>query len=198
MGKIQSGKLLYHLTKLSNLDSIIERGLVSRSFLEHNRTPFSDVADPEIMDKRKEFGLDAYIPFHFHPYSSFDVAVKNRYEEEFIYICITRSFARSNHFLILPIHPLSAEQVQLLDYDAGITAIDWAAMESSSTLSDRNKNVRMAECLTDKAIPVSCFHSIAVRNESIRNLVQQKLPVFHDKKLYVDIRPWLQKSQNGK
>ena len=76
MGKIQSGQLLYHLTKLSNLDSIIEHGLVSRGILERNGAAFADVADPEIMRKRKEFGLDTYIPFHFHPYSSFDVAVK--------------------------------------------------------------------------------------------------------------------------
>ena len=77
MGKIREGKLLYHLTQLSNLDSIISHGLVPRSVLEQHGAFFSDVADSEIMRKRKAFGLDTYIPFHFHPYSSFDVAVKN-------------------------------------------------------------------------------------------------------------------------
>lgn len=191
MGKIQNGKLLYHLTKLSNLDSIIEHGLVSRSILEQNRAPFADVADPEIMRKRKEFCLDAYVPFHFHPYSSFDVAVKNSYDEEFIYICISRILARKNGFMILPKHPLSAEEVQLLDYDTGIATIDWNAMESSSTLSDYNKNVRMAECLTEKVIPISCFHSIAVKDEPIKQIVEQKLQKISGEKPYVNIQPWL-------
>ena len=193
MGKIQSGQLLYHLTKLSNLDSIIEHGLVSRGILERNGAAFADVANPEIMRKRKEFGLDTYIPFHFHPYSSFDVAVKNSYDEEFIYICITRRLARANNFLILPKHPLSAEEVQLLDYDTGIAAIAWDAMESSSTLSDYNKNVRMAECLTEKVVPVNYFHSIAVRDESIKRIVEQKLQIVHGTRPYVNIQPWLRK-----
>lgn len=194
MGKIKDGKLFYHLTQLSNLDSIILNGLVSRSVLERKKIAFCNVADPEIMCKRKEFGLDSYIPFHFHPYSSFDVAVKNRYfDEEFIYICITRDLARENGFLILPKHPLSVAEVQLFDYCEGMAAIDWAAMESSATCSDYNKNVRMAECLTDKIIPVKFFNSIAVKNERIKQIVEQKLQRLEARKPYVNIQPWLQR-----
>ena len=57
MGKIREGKLLYHLTQLSNLDSIISHGLVPRSVLEQHGAFFSDVADSEIMRKRKAFLL---------------------------------------------------------------------------------------------------------------------------------------------
>lgn len=95
--------------------------------------------------------------------------------------------------MILPKHPLSAEEVQLLDYDAGIAAIDWDAMESSSTLSDYNKNVRMAECLTEKVVPVKFFHSIVVRDESIKRIVEQKLQIVHGARPYVNIQPWLRK-----
>lgn len=191
MGKIRSGKLFYHLTKLSNLDSIIQHGLVSRRVLESNRIVFGDVADSQIMSKRKEFGLDCYVPFHFHPYSSFDVVVKNTYKEEFIYICIQRTLARENGFLILPKHPLSIEEVELFSFDDGINKIDWDAMESSSTISDHCKNVRMAECLTDKKIPVSCFQSIAVRNQRVKEIVVSKLQKVKGEKPYVDIQPWL-------
>ena len=95
--------------------------------------------------------------------------------------------------MILPKHPLSAEEVQLLDYDTGIAAIDWDAMESSSTLSDYNKNVRMAECLTEKVVPVNYFHSIAVRDESIKRIVEQKLQIVYGTRPYVNIQPWLRK-----
>ena len=73
---IKTGKLLYHLTRLSNLDSILEHGLISRKLVKDNGVRFFDIADSEIISKRTELGLDEYTPFHFHPYSSFDVAVK--------------------------------------------------------------------------------------------------------------------------
>lgn len=192
MGSIRNGKLLYHLTKLSNLDSIIKNGLVSRHILESNQAIFGDVADSQIMSKRKEFGLDYYVPFHFHPYSSFDVIVKNTYSsDEFVYICIYRTLARENGFLILPKHPLSVEDVRLLNFDEGINEIDWDAMESSSTVSDYCKNVRMAECLTDKIIPAKCFQSIAVRNQNVKEIVEKKLQGISEVKPYVNIQPWL-------
>lgn len=192
MGKIENGKLLYHLTKLSNLDSIIKNGLVSRKLLLEHGAIFEDVADPEIMDKRTEFGLDKYIPFHFHPYSSFDVAVKNIYSsDEFIYICIQRSLAEHNKFLILSKHPLSIEEVQLFEYSKGIQEIDWDSMEKSSTISDYIKNVRMAECLTEKIVPLSCFHSIAVRSEEVKQIVEDKIAQTDGDKPYVNIQPWL-------
>ena len=88
----KEGKLLYHLTELKNLESIIDFGLVPRKILRENTVTFGDVADPEIIRKREVLGLDGYIPFHFHPYSAFDVAVKKTHVgEEMIYICITLS-----------------------------------------------------------------------------------------------------------
>lgn len=191
MGKIESGLLLYHLTKLSNLDSIIENGLVSRKILEENNTDFEDVANPLIMDKRKEFGLDKYIPFHFHPYSSFDVAVKNSHDDEFVYICILRILAKDNEFLILPKHPLSVDDVNLFDYDSGMDRIDWEAMERKATESGHCKNVKMAECLTELVVPTECFHSIAVRNPEIKKIVVEKLKRAKGEKPYVDVQPWL-------
>ena len=190
MGKIREGKLLYHLTQLSNLDSIISHDLVPRSVLEQHGVFFSDVADSEIMRKRRAFGLDAYIPFHFHPYSSFDVAVKNSYDEDFVYICISRIFARSNGFLILPKHPLSAHEVILMEYDDGMDAIDWDAMERSSTESEYIKNVRMAECLTQDPIPVTSFISIAVKDMETKRVVEEKLQYIPGQKPFVNIMPW--------
>lgn len=64
--------------RVKNLESIIDFGLVPRKILRENTVTFGDVADPEIIRKREVLGLDGYIPFHFHPYSAFDVAVKKR------------------------------------------------------------------------------------------------------------------------
>lgn len=83
--------LLYHLTKLSNLESIIKYGMLPRRKVMEQGLQFGDIADKQIISKRQELGLDIYTPFHFHPYSAFDVAVKHTYQnEDMIYLCISR------------------------------------------------------------------------------------------------------------
>nr|WP_051514417.1 DarT ssDNA thymidine ADP-ribosyltransferase family protein [Nitrincola nitratireducens] len=59
----QNGKLLYHLTALDNLESILQNGLQSRAALQENK--FEDVADSEILKSRQQHGLDQFVPFHF-------------------------------------------------------------------------------------------------------------------------------------
>ena len=63
----KTGKLLYHLTKLSNLESIIQQGMLPRKYILENGIRFGDIADGQIISKRQELGLDIYTPFHFHP-----------------------------------------------------------------------------------------------------------------------------------
>lgn len=141
----KEGKLLYHLTELKNLESIIDSGLVPRKILRENTVTFGDVADPEIIRKREVLGLDEYIPFHFHPYSAFDVAVKKTHAgEEMIYICITRSLARYNNFRILPKHPLALEECQLYDYDKGFEMIDWYILTRVGQNDENARQIKMA------------------------------------------------------
>jgi hypothetical protein len=192
---IKTRKLLYHLTRLSNLDSILEHGLVSRKLVKDNDVRFFDVADQEIITKRTELGLDEYIPFHFHPYSSFDVAVKNTYaDEEFIYICISRENAKNKKFKILPRHPLNNEETyQLYEYDEGFETIDWETMHTLGTEDRYTKSVKMAECLTNFIVPANEFHCIYVKNDKTRAIVQDKLQSkgITKKPPYVDIGLWL-------
>lgn len=193
--KIRQGKLLYHLTKLSNLDSIIEHGLVSRKTMKDNGLQFFDIADRAIISKRTTLGLDEYTPFHFHPYSSFDVAVKSTYSnEEFIYICIKRDLAQSNDFKILPRHPLNSEQsFQLYDYNEGFEKIDWDKMHARGAEDSYTKGVKMAECLTSLNIPAKHFHCIYVKNEETQMIVKKKLMSggIVNKPPFVDIGMWL-------
>ena len=100
--------------------------------------------------------------------------------------------SKRKQVLILPRHPLNLNEVELLEYDKGITAIDWDTMETSSTASEYARQVRMAECLTDKIVPLSCFQSIAVRNNEVKSLIESKLTDVVGNKPFVDIRPWLQ------
>ncbi len=169
----KEGKLLYHLTELKNLESIIDFGLVPRKILRENTVTFGDVADPEIIRKREVLGLDGYIPFHFHPYSAFDVAVKKTHSsEKFVYICIGRVFAERNDFKILIKHPLSQQGVVLYDYHEGMDAIDWDTMEQVGALDEYSRNVKMAECLTDKMIPANQFQCVYVPDKETLTYIE--------------------------
>ncbi|MBP2114813.1 DarT ssDNA thymidine ADP-ribosyltransferase family protein [Paenibacillus silagei] len=189
----KDGKLLYHLTKLDNLESIIEHGLIPRRTLLESGAIFEDVANPDIIHKRTQLGLDIYTPFHFHPYSSFDVAVKHTYwKDEFVYICITRVKAKHNNFKILPKHPLSIDECNLLDYDEGFSEIDWAVLTKKGLIDEYSKHVKMAECLTDLTVPAEGFHSINVRSEQTKQLVEDILDQYgiNGNRPYVNIRSW--------
>lgn len=189
----KNGKLLYHLTKLENLESILQNGLLSRKIVKDNNIRFKDVADTEIITKRTYLGLDLYTPFHFHPYSSFDKAVKSSYDDEFIYICITRRLARNNKFKILPRHPLSLEECVLYEYDEGFQTIDWDTMQKVGTIDDYSKSVKMAECLTKLVIPVNCFEIIYVKSEETKKIVEDMLTEkgINRKPPYVNVQVWL-------
>lgn len=118
---VRDKKLLYHLTEVNNMQGIIDQGLFPRKYLLDHNIYFGDVADPQIINEREKLGLDKYTPFHFHPYSAFDVAVKNTYStKKFVYICIKRALAEFNNFKILIKHPLSQQECVLYNYNEGI------------------------------------------------------------------------------
>lgn len=187
---VRNKKLLYHLTKVDNMESIINNGLLPRRYLLKNKVEFGDVADKDIIDKRNRMNLDKYTPFHFHPYSAFDFAVKNTYaNDKFVYVCIKRALAEFNNFKVLIKHPLSQQDCILYDYNEGIDNIDWDTMEQMGT-EDYARNVKMAECLTDKCIPAELFQCVFVPDEETRIYVER---LFQQKGIteqppYVDIQ----------
>lgn len=85
-----------------------------------------------------------------------------------IYLCFDRELARMNHFKILPLHPLSAEECVLYDYDEGFQRIDWGTMMEKNRTDDYAKHVKMAECLTEKTIPINHFRCIYVASEDVK------------------------------
>lgn len=189
---VREKKLLYHLTKASNMEAIINYGLLSRHWLLEHKALFEDVADPQIINKREELGLDRYIPFHFHPYSAFDVAVKNTYStEKFVYICIKRALAEFHNFKILIKHPLSQQECVLYDYSDGIKIIDWDTMEKVGTADEYSRNVKMAECLSDKCIPAELFQCVYVPDIETKKYIEKlfQMKGILEQPPYVNVQP---------
>ena len=170
-------KYLYHLTDLNNMESIITYGLLSRARLQHSAAGFVDIADREIIHKRG--GLENFVPFHFVPNTAFDYVVKRDHpNKQFVYICISRSYARNHESYILTSHPTSNYACNPLSYDAGIQKLDWEAIEDPCAyMSSERKQRKMAECITREPITADHFEVIlvpsAVVAEQIRALYEK-------------------------
>ena len=168
----KTGRLLYHLTELSNLASIIKYGMLPRKTIIGQGIKFGDIANARIITKRQELGLDVYTPFHFHPYSAFDVVVKNTHlGQDLIYLCINRETAKNSGFKILTKHPLTIQECRLYDYDEGFNLIDWDTMMEINRGDDYAKHVKMAECLTEKRVLIDAFTCMYVASEQVKEKV---------------------------
>lgn len=190
---IKNKKTIIHLTALDNLENIFLRGLQPRA----NIQPKVDVADHEIIEKRKKDKLEKYVPFHFFMKNPFDGAVIRAYPNTvFVYLSMLRSTAKQHNFLILPNHPLSdMDTVKPLPYDEGFKKINWALMDKRDYNDQECKLVCMAECLSPRLVPLSLIHSIVVQNEKAKECIealQEKYPNTYTG--YIDIHPeWFPK-----
>ena len=173
--RIQDGKLFYHVTALENLPSIFENGLMSRADVLASKLLKADVADEEIIEKRQELGILKYVPFHFFEPTAFTGTVFNAHpDKSFCSITITRTFAQEQGFKICTAHPLSHNpEAQVLDYNEGISAIDWDKAEERNYYDEESKNSCMAECLATSPVNPEDFFIIFVPNEETKAHVER-------------------------
>lgn len=178
MAKAQAGKLLYHLTALSNIPSIAKLGLLSRQALEDSMQDFRDSANPEIIQGRKRFELESMVPFHFFTKNPFDYAVINANPtEDYAILTVERSHAEREGWRICPSHPLSAEVPEILSWKEGFSEIRWDLIDDGNRdYSDQDcKLACMAEALSPSPVPWEDFFSIVVANEKCKDWLLQVL-----------------------
>lgn len=168
----KDGSLLYHITALDNLDSIIENGLQPRNYI---KGCFKDVADKEILKDREKYKLEEHTPFHFFAGTPFAGSVQIAFPElNFMYISIDRSLAIHNNFVIIPSHPLHYGE-DALSWENGMQTINWDLMNERDYSNHECKEVCMAESLFKGRVLCQHFKGIYVKNESQKKLVEKKL-----------------------
>ena len=188
----KQGKLLYHLTSFDNLESILQFGLLPRNSIQFD---FKDVADEEILNKRKKYDLGDYTPFHFFCATPFAGAVQSENKgSEFIYITITRGNAERNNFKIIPRHPLNYNE-EPLDWNVGLDEINWELMEGRDYSNHACKEVCMAESIYNGRIKAKHFHCIYVRNKDVESKVVSLLKK-HNLRIQVTTNTWMFKSND--
>lgn len=184
---IREMKLIYHLTSIENIPSIMANGLLSRKQL----TIFDDIADPEIIRKREELGIDDCVPFHLFHKNPFDYRVQTDHgDKKFVYIAVWRTVARENGYKVIPRHPLACNSDEIYSYDDGFRKIEWDVMDRRDYKAPYPKNVCMAECLGPSVVPIKDFAFIYTKIKNDQNYltnVAQKCRVGYT--FSVDCRP---------
>ena len=169
---IKDQYFVYHLTSVDNLDGIFTEGLKPRASLAN----FTDVADSEILKKRKALDLDRYVPFHWFAANPFDGRVQlDRPRAQFVLISVFRSFAKDRSWKVIPHHPLADDEIELLDYNAGFQAINWDLMNTRDYQNPECKSVCMAECLSPFIVQPKDFSRIYVPNNEVEQLCEAKM-----------------------
>ena len=172
---IREGKLLYHVTSIKNLESILKNGLLSREDVIAKGLNIVDVADPAILEKRDELGIAQYIPFHFFEPTAFTGSVIDSHStENFCCITIKREYAKQRNFKICTAHPLSQNpEALVLDYVEGYQNINWEEAEKRDYNNPISKNACMAECLAVSPLRPEDFCIIFVANEEVKREVDE-------------------------
>lgn len=197
--KVKEGKLLYHVTALENMESILRNGLLSRTDVESKGMLQKDVADSKIIKKRKSLKILDYVPFHFFEPTAFTGNIfENHSDTTFCTIAIRREFAQRSNFKICTAHPLSKNpQAEVLDYEDGFAAIDWDALEKRDYHNEESKNAGMAECLAISPVLPENFQSIHVPTEEVKQKVEELASkILTDYHFFIDIDEWC--TQEGK
>lgn len=185
MSDIKSKALLYHLTSLNNVEAILTDELKPRALLKN----FEDIADHEILDKRRALGLEEYVPFHWFAGNPFDGAVQKAHpDDRFVSITVRRTLAEAQNWKVIPRHPLARDNPIILDYAEGFETIDWGVMNGKDYLDPEGKSICMAECLCPGIVKVTRFHSIFVANsETGQEIV--KLLIKQGNRMHVNVNP---------
>ncbi|MGI2091653.1 DarT ssDNA thymidine ADP-ribosyltransferase family protein [Shewanella oncorhynchi] len=185
----KNGKLLYHLTALENLESILQNGLQPRTALVANG--FTDVADSQIISSRELHGLEHFVPFHFFAKSPFDYGVqRSRRDEHFVLITVRRAVAAANNWKIVPRHPLAEEGYAIIDYVEGIEAIDWSLIAKRNYDDRACKVACMAECLSPNVVLADKIFGIYVKTEVDQKIVLE-LAKKHSVSCYINLAAYM-------
>ena len=173
----KEGHLLYHMTRLENMPSILEYGLLSRKRVQELKTDFKDIADHEILAGRENIQsprpLSEYVPFHFFVKNPFDGNVCREYSSEnMAIIAIYRDLAQNLNFPIITAHPLSSSAKWFDSYQEGLSNIDWDTLNKRDYRDRDSKLKCMAECLAPDSVQPESFACIFVYDEDAQTKIR--------------------------
>lgn len=197
---MRNKQLLYHITHVTNLPSVLEHGgLQSHLFIQQHELTYFDVANQDVQSRRNKISISGgiggnlhnYVPFYFASRSPmlYYLHKKKLMQEDIIYFMTNIQTIIDNElpFVFTDAHAirrLSNFYTDLSDLDN----VDWDVMKSdywNDTDEDMSRKARrQAEFLVHNHVPLSACIGFAVYSEKAKRKVEKMLK---DTNLYLPV-----------
>lgn len=183
--------LLYHITHINNLESIIKLGsLWSHAQIKKHTIHYKDVANQDIQSRREytkipvNIGgyLHNYVPFYFAPRSPMLYALKMQSipQDDIVYFMTNTKSIQQHllHYVFTDAHAIRRLTNFYTDLE-NLSEIDWDVMQASvwtDTNDDPNRKARrQAEFLVHNEVPLSACLGFAVYSFQTKQKVEKML-----------------------
>lgn len=189
--RLSENILLYHLTHINNLQSILHQGsLWSHALVRKHAISYKDVANQDVQTRRERTkipigvagSLHEYVPFYFAPRSPmlYVLCMQQIPQNDIVYFMTNKEMIQQHcsSFVFTDAHAirrLTNFYTQLSD----LNKIDWELMKASQwadTDDDPNRKARrQAEFLVYNEVPLSACLGFAVYSNSAKRKVEEML-----------------------
>ncbi len=193
---------LYHFTELSNLDSIIKYGLLSRDELKRRWQKFHDGAFNHVIEKRASIGISNYVPLNLCskvPMLFITEGVKKKNENPEIphiprpiYFLVDIQVIMDKGTIFTDGHPTESNKYEELtdldkiDYDViGQNIINAWGKDEWQEL----KRKKQAEILIDTKVETHYIKKICFRSIGEWKIAQETLKTYSIDKSTFEVRP---------
>lgn len=188
------GKLLYHITHIDNLPSILEKGLLSREMLKRQEISFVDLSHRKELDQGEEYQrrIVKYVPFYFfatNPFHSLacrDPKTRELDSENRVIIAVYRSTLEKSAEII-PIQPTSENAPEIYSYSNGFSRINWEILDNPEH-DIRDSEVKrscLAECIVEGSVNPNLFIWIYVKSEDAKEKLLNSGVAVEERKISV-------------
>jgi hypothetical protein len=182
--------LFWHLTPLRNMENILKEGLLSRKKLIDSK---KDVIQDPFAEKRKNLGLNEYVPFHFLVWNPLDISLltenaKRVHKEAYCFITIEQDTAKKLKSKIIFEYPNHKENLNeyLLEYNDKYQLPIDKRRRNTDYSDGKQKLQTLGELLVKDHVDSKCFYSLIVETDNIKMELESKIK-FYSLKCRVDV-----------
>jgi len=171
---------LYHMTHISNLDSILSKGLNCHNLAVN----YFDISNPDVNTKRNKIEryhknkIHDYVPLYFNPRNAMLYQIDNEYKDEIV--ILEMDIAVVNQDLTLFCQGNAARSDSNIEFSKiKLQSFQWEDIYASSwadngNVDDTRKSLMMSECLIYKHMPESFIQTIHCKNQlTLSNILKR-------------------------
>lgn len=180
---------LYHITDISNLQNILNYGILSHNQAHNYHLLKKDISNQAVNDRRDKIeniynrNLHDYVPLYFNPKNPM-LSARRDIQDKIIILCIEKTLLYRNDVLISDGNAASSNTIFFKGRE-NLTELDWNCINASvwNKIEDGTRK-RCSEILVPNKIHSNFFRKILVYSDKIVKLVE---PIVKNRNIEIEI-----------